>query len=49
MASGYPTGVLFLVLKYAFDTVDDEIMFKKLSADGMARSAVLLFGSYLSR
>ena len=48
MDKGLPSGVLFLDLKKAFDTVDHDIMAVKLRNIGMASSAIAWFSNYLS-
>jgi len=45
---GLLNGVLFIDLKKAFDTIDHEIILRKLANYGIDRSAVRFFASYLS-
>ena len=45
--SGNPTGVLFLDLKKAFDTVDHDILLYKLQSFGLAEDTIEWFRSYL--
>ena len=48
MDNGMITGVLFLDLKKAFDTVDHRILLQKLSMYGISNEAVEWFKDYLS-
>ena len=45
--NGLLNGVLFIDLKKAFDTIDHEIILRKLANYGVDQSAVRLFASYL--
>ena len=45
---GLITGLIFLDLRKAFDTLDHSIMLDKLSSLGMNRSTVQWFRSYLT-
>ena len=46
--NGLINGVVFLDLKKAFDTVDQEILIKKLEFCGIKNNALRWFISYLS-
>ena len=48
MDNGYATGVLFLDLKKAFDTVNHDILIKKLKHYGVDNRELLWFKSYLA-
>jgi hypothetical protein len=48
MDNGFYTGLLLLDLQKAFDTVDHQILLKKLSAVGANDSVVTWFSSYVS-
>jgi hypothetical protein len=48
MDKGLVNGVVFLYLKKAFDTVDHDIMIKKLEFYGIKNTALRWFTSYLS-
>ena len=48
MDKGLINGVVFLYLKEAFDTVDHDIMIKKLEFCGIKNTALRWFTSYLS-
>ena len=48
MDMGLVTGVVFLDLKKAFDTVNHEILLRKLHMYGLDRASVLWFKDYLS-
>ena len=45
---GELNGVIFLALRKAFDTIDHQLMLKKLRCYGIAGTAHNLFSSYLS-
>ena len=49
MDSGLINGVLFLDLKKAFDTVDHQILIRKLELYGIRNNALALLSSYLDR
>ena len=46
--NGLLNGVLFIDLKKAFDTIDHEIILRKLANYGVDQSALRVFASYLS-
>jgi hypothetical protein len=48
MDDGFVTGVLFIDLKKAFDTVNHDILIKKLKKHGIDNSELLWFKSYLN-
>ena len=48
MDDGYATGVIFLDLKKAFDTVNHDILIKKLKNYGIDNNELLWFESYLN-
>ena len=48
MDKGLLDGVVFLDLKKAFDTVDHDILIKKLKFDGIKNNTLRWFISYLS-
>ena len=48
MDSGYSTGVLFIDLKKAFDTVNHDILIRKLKQYGVDGNELLWFKSYLN-
>ena len=45
--NGLLNGVLFIDLKKAFDTIDHEIILRKLANYGVDQSALRFFASYL--
>ena len=45
---GLVTGMILVDLQKAFDTIDDDILFKKLSAFGFSNHTFVWFKSYLS-
>ena len=45
--NGLLNGVLFIDLKKAFDTIDHEIILRKLAKYGVDQSALRFFASYL--
>ena len=47
MDSGFIDGVLLLVLKKAFDTVDHQILIRKLELYGIKSTSLASFTSYL--
>ncbi len=48
MDAGRLTGVVFLDLKKAFDTVDHDILLKKLLSMNVHQDSILWFSNYLS-
>ena len=48
LASGYVAASIYLDLKRAFDTVNFEILFKKLEKYGIRGNALTLMKSYLT-
>ena len=46
--NGFPNGVVFIDLKKAFDTIDHEIILRKLSYFGTDQATITWFQSYLS-
>ena len=48
MDKGQLTGMVFLDLSKAFDTIDHDIMLKKLISLGFSDSAALWFKAYLT-
>ena len=48
MDKGWLTGVVFLDLKKAFDTVNHEVLLKKLNMYGFDDQSILWFKDYLS-
>ena len=47
MNQGKVTGALFIDLKKAFDTVNNDLLFQKLESYGITNSALSWFSSYL--